>query len=69
MRFGVLTAVKISMLFFWVATPCGLGRYQLLGEQEAINMSLENLVLVCSLFYDAFSVTRQYSVDDRMTSE
>jgi hypothetical protein len=28
MRFNILTAVKISMLVFWVVTPCGLvGRY------------------------------------------
>jgi hypothetical protein len=28
-RFEVLTAVKITMLFFWVVTPCGLiSRYQ-----------------------------------------
>jgi hypothetical protein len=32
-RFEVLTAVKMSMLFFWVVTPCGLvGRYQRFGE-------------------------------------
>jgi hypothetical protein len=29
-RYEVLTAVKTSMLSFWVATPCGLGgRYHL----------------------------------------
>jgi hypothetical protein len=29
MRFKVLTAVKISVLVFWVVTPCGLVvRYQ-----------------------------------------
>jgi hypothetical protein len=28
-RFEVLTAVKMSLLVFWVITPCGLiGRYQ-----------------------------------------
>jgi hypothetical protein len=32
-RFDVLTAVKTSMLVFWVVTPCGLvGRYKRLGE-------------------------------------
>jgi hypothetical protein len=32
MRFDVLTAVKMSMLVFWVVTPCGLvGRYQRFG--------------------------------------
>jgi hypothetical protein len=32
-RFEVLTAVKMLMLFFWVVTPCGLvGRYQLFEE-------------------------------------
>jgi hypothetical protein len=29
-RLEVLTAVKMSMLFFWVVTPCGLvGRYSM----------------------------------------
>jgi hypothetical protein len=29
----VLMAVKMSVLFFWVVTPCGLvGRYQCYGE-------------------------------------
>jgi hypothetical protein len=29
MRFEVLTVVKMLMLVFWVATPCGLvGRYE-----------------------------------------
>jgi hypothetical protein len=33
MRFEVLTAVKMPMLVFWVATPCGfLGRYQRFGD-------------------------------------
>jgi hypothetical protein len=32
--FGVHTAVKKSMLVFWVVTTCGLlGRYQLFGER------------------------------------
>jgi hypothetical protein len=32
MRFEVLTAVKMSMLLFWIVTPCGLvGRYQGFG--------------------------------------
>jgi hypothetical protein len=31
-RFEVTTAVKMSMLIFWVVTPCGLvGRYQSFG--------------------------------------
>jgi hypothetical protein len=25
LRFEVLTAVKITMLFFWIVTQCGLG--------------------------------------------
>jgi hypothetical protein len=33
MRLEVLTAVKISLLVFWVVMPCGLvGRYQCFGE-------------------------------------
>jgi hypothetical protein len=37
MRFEVLTAVKMSMLVFWVVTMCGLvGRYQRLGETVSI---------------------------------
>jgi hypothetical protein len=36
LRFEVLTAVKMSMLVFWVVTLCGLvGRYQRFGEQTA----------------------------------
>jgi hypothetical protein len=32
-RYEVLTAVRIMLLFFWVVTPCRLvGRYQRLGE-------------------------------------
>jgi hypothetical protein len=32
MRFKVLMAVKMSMLVFWVVTPCGLGgRYERFG--------------------------------------
>jgi hypothetical protein len=32
MKFEVLTAVKMSMLFFWIVTSCGLaGRYQRFG--------------------------------------
>jgi hypothetical protein len=32
MRFSVLTAVNMSMLVYWVVTPCGLvGRYKRFG--------------------------------------
>jgi hypothetical protein len=32
-RFEVFTAVKMSMMFFWVVAPCGLaGRYQHFGD-------------------------------------
>jgi hypothetical protein len=32
-KFEVLKAVRLSMLVFWVVTPCGLvGRYKRLGE-------------------------------------
>jgi hypothetical protein len=35
-RSEVLTAVKLSMLVFWVVTPFGLvGRYQRFGEHTA----------------------------------
>jgi hypothetical protein len=44
MRFEVLTAVKTSMFFFWVVTPCGLvGRYQSSPKMEAVCAS-ETLV-------------------------
>jgi hypothetical protein len=33
MRFETLTAVKMSILVFWVVTPCGLvDRYQRFGD-------------------------------------
>jgi hypothetical protein len=33
MRFEVLTAVKMSMLIFWVVIPCELvGKYKRFGE-------------------------------------
>jgi hypothetical protein len=36
MRFDVVIAVKMSMLVFWVVTPCGLaGRYQRSGGNIA----------------------------------
>jgi hypothetical protein len=35
-RFEVLTAVKMSLLFLWVVTPCGLvGRYHCFGGKYA----------------------------------
>jgi hypothetical protein len=50
MRFEVLTAVNMSILVFWVVTPCGLsGRYQSFGgkilplEMETVGSS-ETLV-------------------------
>jgi hypothetical protein len=39
MWLDVLTAVKMSMLVFWVATPCGLvGRYQRLGGKYSVHL-------------------------------
>jgi hypothetical protein len=41
-RSDVLTAAKMSMLVFWVVTPCGLvGRYQSFGETVYIFSSPE----------------------------
>jgi hypothetical protein len=38
-RFEVLTAMKKSMLFFWVVTPCGLaGRYQRFGQTYYLHL-------------------------------
>jgi hypothetical protein len=35
----VLTAVKMSMLFFWVITPCGLAsRYQRFGGTYCVHL-------------------------------
>jgi hypothetical protein len=37
-RSEVLTALKMTMLFFWVVTPCGLvGRYQHFGETYCLH--------------------------------
>jgi hypothetical protein len=33
MRYEVVTVVRMTMLFFWIETPCRLvGRYQRFGE-------------------------------------
>jgi hypothetical protein len=43
MRFEVPNAVKISMLVFWVVTPCGLaGRYKHFEEYTISNLSPED---------------------------
>jgi hypothetical protein len=49
-RFEVLTAANISMLEFWVVTPCGLvGRYQCFGETAvSIIMAEVRMEAVCS---------------------
>jgi hypothetical protein len=40
----VLTEVKMSMLVFWVVTPCGLvGRYLRFGEYTASILRAENV--------------------------
>jgi hypothetical protein len=39
MRFEVLTAVKMSMLVFWVVMPCGLvGKYQRFGGTYCLHL-------------------------------
>jgi hypothetical protein len=39
MRFEVLTAAKMLMLFFWIVTPCTLvGRYQRFGETYCLHL-------------------------------
>jgi hypothetical protein len=39
MRFEVLTAVKMSILVFWVVTQCGLvGRYQRFGGTYCLHL-------------------------------
>jgi hypothetical protein len=50
-RFHVLTAASLKMRAFWDVTPC----------------SLFGRLIGWSLFYDVFSVTRLYSVDDRIS--
>jgi hypothetical protein len=47
MKFEVLTAVKMSMLVFWVVMPCGLvGRYKLLEEHTASNFRAEGSITI-----------------------
>jgi hypothetical protein len=42
-RFEVPTAAKMSVLFFWVVTPCGLvGRYQCFRERLVFIFILED---------------------------
>jgi hypothetical protein len=39
MRFEVLTAVKMSMLFFWAVTPCELvDKYQLFAGTYCLHL-------------------------------
>jgi hypothetical protein len=43
MGFEVLTAVKMSMLVFWVVKPNGLvGRYQRFGETSCVHLQGRN---------------------------
>jgi hypothetical protein len=43
--FEVLTAVKISIVVFWVVTPCSLvGGYQLLGGTYRLHIQYEVLI-------------------------
>jgi hypothetical protein len=38
-RLEVLTALKMTVLFFWVVTPCRLiGRYQRFGETYCLHL-------------------------------
>jgi hypothetical protein len=50
MRFDVLTAVKISMLVFWVVTPCGLvsteEEYKIFPRQFVENPPSKKLFIV-----------------------
>jgi hypothetical protein len=52
MRFEVLTEVKLSMLVFWVVTPCGLvGRYQRFGRTYCLNLQPRRPTQTCLLVY------------------
>jgi hypothetical protein len=43
LRFEVLVVVKMTVLFFWVVTPCGLlGRYSILAE-DGDSIILQNI--------------------------
>jgi hypothetical protein len=61
MRFGVLTAIKMSILVLWFAPPCGLaGRYQSLVTPErwcilpisphGVTSQKTNIDILCSYF-------------------
>jgi hypothetical protein len=40
MIFGVLTAVRITIMLFWVVTPCRLvGRYESFGETYFLHLN------------------------------
>jgi hypothetical protein len=51
MRFEVLVAVKMSVLVFWLVTPCGfVGRYQHFGETYCLHLPTQYYI-----FFQCFS--------------
>jgi hypothetical protein len=75
MRSVVLTAVKMSMLVFWVVTPCGLvGRYQrfrgtycLLLQGFLSPSSAPKMEALCfsETLVSTFKSTRRYYLEDQ----
>jgi hypothetical protein len=60
MRFEVLTGVKMSVLVFWVVTPCGLAStYQRFGGTKCINTALK-MEAICSS--ETYLATSPYGV-------
>jgi hypothetical protein len=48
LRSEVLTAVKMSMLVFWVVTPCGLvNGYQRFGGTYRLHLHQEPVISLC----------------------
>jgi hypothetical protein len=66
-RFEVLTAVKMSILIFWVVTPRGrIRRYQRFEETFCLPSSILKEEAVCSseTLLPAYKSTRRYNPED-----
>jgi hypothetical protein len=65
-RFEVLTAVKMSMLVFWVVTPCGLvRRYQRFGETYCLQLLYMETVCFSETLVSAYKSTWSYNPEDQ----
>jgi hypothetical protein len=62
--FEVLTGVNMTMLFFWVVTPCGLvGRYKHFGETYNI-LKMETVCFSETLVF-IYESTRRHNPEEQ----